>query len=142
MSNKLKYRPVLTAENITHILKLAKTESPLSDASTAVIAVLAPFQAKIDNAGIVPAYTTSTPNKQEKANDLLDSLGFPSIRPDPTVPKEVLWKQAYKKFKASPATCSLVEIGYAQEYMYLHDLMSPEEMVEFENKQLYSNTDN
>ena len=147
---KVKYRPVLTAEQITHILHLAKTESPISNASISVISVLAPFEAKILNAGIKPAYTEA-PKK-----DILESLGGrtpaqkmadpPRITSYPTdsassasspvstehLTKEQRWEAAYNKWSTNPSSCSLQEIKDAQEHRYLNDLMSPEEMVEFE----------
>lgn len=127
MSTKtLKYRPVLTAVQITHILNLAKTESPaISSASISLIATLSPFLAKIESAGIVPAYETM----QEK-----------SVKKEPTVPavpkdpieKEHYWEQCFSKFLADPTSCSLKEIEAAQEHRYLNGLMSLEEQKEFE----------
>ena len=123
-----KYRPVLTATQILHILTLAKTESPISSASISLIATLAPFQAKIENAGIAPAYTT-TPIVSATS---LEGLG--ALAPLETTPynKEEYWQRCYTKYSANPVACSLEEIHAAKEHMYLHELMSAEEVAEFE----------
>ena len=124
-----KYRPVLTAADIGHILYLAKMEAPISSASVRILGILAPFQAKIENAGIKPAYV----EKPYKAKvNSLESLGFskPAIV---DMPKEVYWEASYNKYKGSHSNCSLEEIRAAQEHMYLNDLMSPEELFTFES---------
>lgn len=141
MSKKLttpKYRPVLTAAQIQHILALAKTEHPsISQASMSLIATLAPFAAKIDNAGITAAYST-TPKQ-----DLLSSLGgdapaapshisASSNNQAALMSKEEVWELAYNKYQSCPAACSLQEIRDSKEYAYLNDLMSAEEVAEFE----------
>lgn len=128
-----KYRPVLTAAQILHILTLAKTESPISSASISLIATLAPFQAKIENAGIAPAYTTSPVVSATSLEGLgaapLEDLSY---NPVGSYNKEEYWERAYKKYSANPVACSLEEIHAAKEHMYLHELMSAEEVVEFE----------
>jgi len=129
--SKAKYRPVLTAKQILHILTLAKTESPsISAASLDVISSLAPFQAKIANAGIVPAYTLQP---VKPSNTSLEGLGGTSTTiPTTYSSKQELWAASYAKFKQSPVECSLEEIEEAKEHMYLNDLMSPAELEEFE----------
>jgi hypothetical protein len=69
MSKKVKYRPVLTAEQIQHMLYLAKTEQPISSASLSIIATLVPWEAKIANGVANAAYTTAT------KTSLMDQLG-------------------------------------------------------------------
>lgn len=126
---KKKYRPVLSATAIAHIIALAKSEHPLSSRSIEVIATLSPFLAKIENAGVAPAYTQAPPKPS-----LEESLGMVETA---TVQlfgesKEKYWHSCYNKYKINPVSCSLVEIEAAREHMYLHDLMSPEEIEEFE----------
>jgi hypothetical protein len=139
-----KYRPVLTANMIEYILKLAKTESPISNDSIDIISVLAPFQAKIQNSGIIAAYT------EVERLSLEESLGFPVSRNLPSLgptredaiscpenlkagmSKEEYWAWCYARYKISPEVCSLDEIQSAQEHRYLNDLMSPEEIAAFE----------
>lgn len=129
---KKKYRPVLSATAIAHIIALAKSEHPLSSRSIEVIATLSPFLAKIENAGVAPAYT------EKPVLSLEEKLGMPvplhSVSKEQLAnqTKEVYWNVCYNKYKINPVSCSLVEIEAAREHMYLHDLMSPQEIEEFE----------
>lgn len=138
-----KYRPVLTAVQITKILALAKLESPLTEASFSLIATLAPFAAKIANAGIAPAYIPSIPisigdlggftivtaqHKEQVSQQVADTASSYAAGVD----KEQQWELAYKQYKADPISCSLETISAAKEHMYLNDLMSATELAEFE----------
>ena len=130
MNTANKYRPVLTAEQILHILTLAKTEQPaISNTSLSIIASLAPFQAKIDNAGIIPAYTMQ-PVKPN--NTSLEALEGTVSAGSPPYNKEDYWERCYTKYSTNPVACNLEEIHAAKEHMYLNDLMSPTELEEFE----------
>ena len=72
-----RYRPVLTAEQITHILALAKSDITKANQSRgshwqqqeqlsySILATLSPFAAKIEVAAITPAYTP-VPDKLER----------------------------------------------------------------------------
>ena len=141
-AQKAKFRPVLTLEQIQHTIKLAKLESPISDASINLIATLTPYIAKIEAQSIAAAYTT-----KERQN-LESKLGFTSTEIAEitgnsehiaaAMNKEEYWKACYLKYSANPTVCTTSEILAAQEHMYLNDLMSPEEMVEFEKKTLDS----
>ena len=144
MSNsqaKKKYRPVLSATAIAHIVSLAKSESPISSASIEVIGILAPFLAKIENAGIAEAYEIKPPKMT-----IEESLGLQapittlaskySPSPDTAyLSKEELWKVCYDKYSLDPISCSVSEIQAAREHMYLNDLMSPEEIEDFEREE-------
>ena len=146
-TNPAKYRPVLTATQIAHMLALCKREQPLSNESLSLISTLSPFMAKIENAGIVPAYTI----KGTATKSLLDRLGGGSSEPCSNQPaqgtdaahrdgvlKEVYWEQSYQAYKADPASCSLAQIEAAREWMYLHELFSPTEKEEFEASMMQS----
>lgn len=125
-----KFRPVLTADQISKILELAKTELPLSVDAISLIATLSPFQAKILNQGITPAYTLAP--ARVKANSL-ESLGAASAAVDHNPNKEEYWALCYERLQEYGAEhLSLNEIQAAREHMYLNDLMSADEMVEFE----------
>ena len=130
---KAKYRPPLSNAQILHIIALAKNEQPhISNESIGLIAVLVAYKAKIENAGIQAAYST-TP--KVSANSL-ESLGAPMLYDTVVgdVPKELYWKQCYEKLEAyGTGKCSLLEIAAANEHRYLHDLMSAEEEAEHEN---------
>lgn len=132
-----KYRPSLSAETIAHLVTLVKADltsfSPINKAeSTQAIAVLAPFMAKIENAGIVPAYTVSNTRPT-----LAASLGMISetslASPED---KEVYWEQCYNKYVSDKMSCSYAEIQAAYEHMYLNDLLTPEQAALFEQGKL------
>jgi hypothetical protein len=119
MTKQTKYRPSLPAAAIKHILALAKAENPMSAESMQVISILAPFEAKIANNCITPAYTTiAKPSVEE-------SLGM--IETTETRSKEAIYADSYYKWKENPTSCSLLEIEQAQEHRYLNDMMTPEE---------------
>jgi len=132
MTKKAKYRPVLTAEQIVHIMSLCKSELPISDASISVIGSLGLFYAKIENRGIQAAYEAVEP--KPPVNNL-EALGEAPKDPiEEHGNKELYWRVCYTKYKLRPTSCSLDEIEAAQEHMYLNDLMSPEEITAFEKK--------
>lgn len=123
-----KYRPTLTAVQIDKILWLAKTETPiLSKESMSLISTLAPFQAKIENSGIAPAYTAA--NKPSATS--MEGLGAAPLEAG-SMSKEDYWDLCFTKFTLDPTVCSLVEIQAAQEHRYLNDLMTPEEEAKHE----------
>jgi hypothetical protein len=129
-----KFRPVLTAVQINKILELAKLEQPLSLDAISLIATLSPFQAKILNQGITPAYTLAP--AKAKVNSL-ESLGgtYNASNPhhiDDSMSKKTYWEMCYIEYTSAPASCTLDQIQAAREHMYLNDLMSADEMVEFE----------
>jgi len=123
-----KYRPVLSSTAIAHIVALAKSESPLTLQSIEVISTLSPFLAKIENEGIVAAYTVAPPKPS-----IEESLGM--VAPTPFLTKEEGWEYCYNKYLLDPTLCSMVEINAAREHMYLEGLMSKEEVAEFESNQ-------
>lgn len=140
--SKSKYRPVLKVSQIIHILKLAKSESPISSASISVIGTLAPFLAKIENDGIQAAYTIAPTIPKQST---LESLGGDRLYDDSkllseisaeglALTKEEIWEKAYVLYKTNPTFCSLDTIQAAREHMYLNELMSPEETTEFEKE--------
>lgn len=127
-----KYRPVLTAAQIQHIILLAKTEVPISNASISLLSTLAPFQAKIENAAITPAYTT-TPRVSTTSLEALGAPATPSSNNQAAcLTKEEVWELAYHKYQANPASCTVQEIRDSQEYAYLNDLMTPAQLAAFE----------
>jgi len=144
-STTQRYRPSLTAVQIAWIVTKAKTELPISDTAFSVIASLDPFLTKIANRSITPSYVVSNKplanslealgaaseigNTYNPSNNLANSL----IREGVT--KEQLWEECYKKYMASPASCTLTEIECAQEHRYLNDLMTEEEIAAFEKDQ-------
>lgn len=129
-----KYRPVLTATDILHILTLAKNDTPLQPESRVLIQKLSVFQTKIDNQSVAPAYiSVNKPSKEEQTITLLASLGSDlvsdaKLEPNKPYNKETYWHKCYNKLKVMGASAlTLEELDSAQEYRYLHDLMTPEE---------------
>lgn len=137
--NTAKYRLRPLSESlILHMLELCKKELPMSIESVELIGILAPFQAKIANKGITTAYTT------KPKSTLMESLGEGPTKATPAyilhgvtyLSKEEFWAACYELYTADPAQLSLEEIGAAKEHMYLNELMSPEEVAEFEESEL------
>lgn len=154
-----KYRPSLSAENIRHILALAKTEKPaISAASMKVIAVLSPFLAKIENDALAASHTASykpsmlellgCTEKQELEQPVHDKgapKDYPATRsydnesglhatilPEHYGDNAAYWQACYQKHLDWPESCTLQEIQAAQEHRYLAGLMTEAEMVAFE----------
>lgn len=123
-----KYRPVLSAEQINTIMHLCKTTLPLTSKTMDVIATLAPFQAKIENAGVIAAYSMTPPQSIE------DKLGFST--PEISVSPEEKRYQAFIKYDNNPSSCSIHEIEMAQTYRYENRLMTVEETTAFEKGEL------
>lgn len=134
----IKYRPVLTSIQIEQILHLAKLEQPISSLSMSLISTLAPFKAKIDNAGIQAAYSS------EAKVPLMESLGSSDPHTEtynsstPHLNKEAYWEQCFNKYQSEPSACTLEEIQGMREHKYLNDLMNEAELTEFENETVAS----
>lgn len=148
MSSIPKYRPVLSAPLIHHITALAKKDMLASDSlslnrSAELIALLSPFIAKIENAGITAAYTTK-PTKPSLEESLGIEVGTVARTPQYTLDgvtyqsKEAYWEACYIKAQElgaeGAAKLSLGEIQAVQEHKYLNSLMSPEEKFAFEKE--------
>lgn len=131
MTTRAKYRPVLTAAQIEHILYMCKTEEPISDVSISLISSLAPFQAKIKNAGIAPAYTAQ-PTKPTILMQLGGEAGDALDRAANAFVKEDYWEACYMKQQSNPVACNLEEIQAANEWRYLKDMMDDKEKTKFE----------
>lgn len=133
-SSTPKYRPVLSAQLILHMLDLAKAD--MSAASIELIGILAPFKAKIDNLSIAPAYNTKPKQSLE------DSLGMDTgtvIEGEYELDgvsynfKEDYWKACFDKLtEKGPKFLSIVELNAANEHRYLQGLMTEEEVKVFE----------
>lgn len=124
-----KYRPVLSASQIAHLISLCKND--LSSESISCIGILSPFMAKIENAAITPAYTLSS-NKQS----LVDELG---LGEETIINKshEMFQKHLYEQWLAVGMkydSFSLNEIKEIKEFRYLNDLMTTTESDEYESE--------
>lgn len=133
MAPQPKYRPSMTAAQIAKIVSLCKLESPMSLESMTLIGTLAPFEAKIANAGILPSYTTKPkPSLMESLTGEVASTDSYILHGVPYDSKEDYWGACYALYAEDPNSLSLVEIKAAKEHMYIRELMSPEEITEFE----------
>lgn len=122
-----KYRPVLTASQILHLLSLCK--SNLNQSSLECIAVLAPFEFKIRNGLISPAYTP------QPIPTLAQSMGFddPPTESIPSIRKSTTHIESlYEMWRTTPSTLSLEQLKEVQAYRYKNNLMSPEQEQEYE----------
>jgi len=125
-----KYRPVLTAEQITYILYMCRIQEPLTEEAMSIIISLGPFKAKIDDRGIQAAYVAGNAPK----------ASIPANAPTSVAPynpmgktKEEVWEECYNKWNTEGSSaCSLREIEGANEHRYLNDLMSAEEVAAFD----------
>lgn len=138
IKSRTKYRPVLTAVQIEHILALARADYVAEycndkDISFSIISSLSPFKAKIDAVAIQPAYTpTST-----KVDTTLKALGESALTPPPEIPatfatKELYWEYCYLKWCTNPADCTMAELLASDEHRYLNSLMSALEVARHE----------
>ncbi|RLE97146.1 MAG: hypothetical protein DRJ63_09540 [Thermoprotei archaeon] len=138
-----KYRPSLTLGQLTKIVELAQAEEPKSIEAFQLIASLTPYVAKAMIGAVTPSYeaVSSEQKAQDKQEALNDSLGLetskelsPKITANITsLPKESYWKLCYQKRERLGASMLSAEENLgAQEYAYLNDLMSAEEIEAFE----------
>lgn len=122
-----KYRPCLTTRQIQHILSLCKNDLTLE--SLSVIKVLSPFQSKIENCSLTPAYSI------EKNSSVLASFGSQNtgIENSSLTPNEKR-ERAYKKWLCHPDSCSVYELELVQTHRFTSNLMSAEEQEQFERE--------
>lgn len=137
-SNGAKYRPQLTANQVTQALNLAKLDlgnltSNTHSESLALISTLAPFKAKIDNMALVASYTpVKRVSKEAKLDIDLGMGGVSCIDTANTGTKEQQWESAYLMFSQTPELCTATQIVMAKEHMYLNDLMTDTEELAYE----------
>lgn len=125
MSQIPKYRPVLSASHITHILMLAKRD--MSRESVSVISILAPFEWKIENGSVRPAHVTAP------ESDIFNSLGLTETPELSTEVNKVKMEVLWYRYKENPTSLSLTEINQALEYGYTNDLMTTAEEIAYQN---------
>jgi hypothetical protein len=99
------------------------------------------LRAKIANKAITPAYVTRKHTDPTIA--MLEDLGAPEAEIaalDDTETKEQYWERCYLKFVSTFNLCTVSEIEAAYEHMYLNDLMTPEQLENFEARPQKRNT--
>ena len=123
--SQTKYRPVLTEDQISHIIELCKTNH--SELSHSILSTLSAFEYKIKYKSITPAYT-------------IDSVDLNSdiLSESSTSPTLISYSQQdklniYEKWKLTPESLTPTEFKILQEYLYESDLMTPGEEQDYEN---------
>lgn len=143
-----KYRPVLTAAQIAHIVILCKQGETITSEDINVLKSLAPFEAKIQADAITPSYELALPKPSleeslgmENPVEQLDKL-IPHMTCDTShLTKEEQWELAYKKWLLKPLSCTAHDLELANEHKYLHDLMTPEEVTAYETGSMITSSD-
>lgn len=129
-----KYRPSLSIPQLNTIIELAKNQSPMAPDTAEVLGVLIPYVAKINLAAVSPSYTMQA---KKTPLDLLDELGGLegsdyNQASNTAISKPHYWKECYDKYKNDPEPCTFPELEAVNEHRYLNNLMTPEEVTEFE----------
>jgi hypothetical protein len=123
-SNLAKYRPVLTATQITHLISLCRSD--LSVESIRCISILAPFEYKIINGGVAPAYTP------QPDLTLGNKLGFEVAPKKQSLSLEQA-KIMHRDYKANIGSITLDEIKECLGVLYVNDQLTPKEESDYEN---------
>lgn len=116
--NISKYRPVLTHEQINHLISLCKAD--MSPQSVRCISVLSPYEYKIQNLAVTPSHTLTRKSIEEQT-------GLHSK------PNDYDINHLLGVWKADPSKLSTIELMRVYDYRYMNDLMTPEEEKEYEN---------
>lgn len=130
MSSELsKYRPVLNADQISHICYLARLDG--SDKSISILATLASFEHKIKCGAITPAYTSKI------RETLGESLGFESHSQNqkqshPQHSAETL----YALWADDPSSLNVEQLKLVRAYRYTNNKMTVEEEAQYEREVL------
>lgn len=124
MAAEPKYRPSLTASEMSHIIHLIDN-SPYNPISARIKKVLKPMIFKAGEGITQPAFV-SVPKKE-----LDDSLGFSSSPSDD--PNKSLWELHCKGIKLSEGQ-EMDALGYA----FTNDLLTPEQEQEYTHKLMNS----
>ena len=123
-TSQTKYRPVLTEDQISHIIELCKINP--SKQSQLILSTLSAFEYKILHGAVTPAYTIDS--------DIISKSSTPSLISYSKQDK----LHIYKKWKLLDFHESLTstEFKILQEYLYESDLMTTEEELDYENSLL------
>lgn len=116
-----RYRPSLTAEQITTIIRVFK-QIPQDTTVQDVLATLVPFEAKIIHGIKQPVSSVET---------LTEKLGWETgMSLTPAEKREAAWN----KWVRNPQDCTLIELELASDYRYQFNLMSDEERKKHEEQ--------
>lgn len=127
--SKEKYRPVLSPEQITHIISLCKRDS--SPESLNVIGALASFEYKIINGATKPAYI------EKPKQSFSQKLGFDTPGPSEEEISDAINTEAiYNVWLTNPEHLNGKELTRVQAYRYENNKMTVSEENEYEVKVL------
>ena len=129
--SQTKYRPVLTENQISHVIQLCRTNP--SNASRSILSTLSLFEYKIKYGAITPAYTIDSESDPDLNSDILSKSSPPSLGYSKQDKLSI-----YEKWKLLDFDESLnsTEFKILQEYLYESDLMTTEEEQDYENSLL------
>lgn len=128
-----KFRPYFTASELSLLISSLKSTTPFTPAHASLARYLEEFSLKISR-GILAPQLTLAPSIEEKLE-----IG---VFENPKRRIGDMRKAAYKKFTAASSNCTAEEIEMAHLFRYENDLMSPEEMVEYERQAFGQGTGN
>lgn len=134
--SQAKFRPVLTASQITHLISLCRKDPSLE--SLSCLSVLGAFEYKIRNDSVSPAYSVATIQKRDMASE----LGFSEVvvvtetprGPIANIPHDD--EALYAQWMESPDGMSIAQLKRVQFYRYQTGKMMPDEESKYERETL------
>lgn len=119
------YRPYFTLPELQEIITCLKSHPTPSRLS--LVRKLGFFISKIENEAVSPQYI------HNPRPTLAQKLELEESTPENT---EIIGEAAYQKHLSSPNSCTPKEIAASMEYMYTHNLMSPQQETQYESSLL------
>ncbi len=126
----VKYRPSLTASQITHLLGLCKS-SP-STLSLSCARTLSVVVTKIQNDSLTPAYVPTARETLEASLGLAPTIDLTRALREESESREKEKSRLYMIWLDSPSSLSVPELERVQEYRFEENLMSQSESQEYE----------
>lgn len=126
-SARARFRPVLSEDDISHIISLAKADG--TRASILLLSKLVMFEYKIQNATVRPAY------KSPERASLSESMGFETNLEKLSI-SSISPEALYNLWLESPQSLTIMQIQTVRKWRYDHDKMTVDEEKEFEREVL------
>jgi len=115
------YRPYFTLPELQEIITCLKSHP--TPARLSLVRRLGFFISKIENEAVSQQYIYNPRPTLAQILELEEST---------PVNVEIIGEAAYQKHLSSPNSCTPKEIAASMEYMYTHNLMSPQQEIEYE----------
>lgn len=126
-----KYRPVLTSQQISHILTLCKRD--MSEESISVISTLSVFEHKIRNTAISPAYTEKPKISLAESLGLeIDPLKAESTKAASRELRKAALYHVWNTDESLRKEMTVNDLILVKEYRYENNLMETQEELEYE----------